>query len=447
MVAPLSRRTVIKSLGSASLSFTVASILASCGPTGRPAAAKVKFEYWHSWSNPPIITAVAGACDQYNVQHPDQEVIPRWGIPATRGLLAAAGGQPPAVFTLYPGGTLSAWANNGALRGLNEYVKASHYDLNRFVQSQIVHAIFQGQLYALPLGMGAYMLYYNRKIFAEEGIPSPPQTLQEAFDISNKISKKSTAGYSRIGFLPFSGFAGNGSGFGLYAYLFGGKLWSEKRQQFTIDAPQNLVALKWLQEYYQRYGATSVDEFTAGFGSQAQDPFFAGKLVFEINGQWEVFNAHNFKPNLDYDVAPIPYDEQHPELKNSTQTRGNSLVLPKGSMHPEHGWSFITWMQTGDAPVIMARAVNNMPAVKSYLTNKQLTSIDPRYAHFLEYLRSGNVQPQWPATPVTSLLANTLQTDVDAATHGSETATAALAHAQSVMEQNLAQAQLRQRQP
>ena len=443
MSSLLTRRTLLRRMAVASIGLASAGIFTSCTGVGKPTPAVVKVEYWHSWSNPPIIKAVADAAAEYNAQHPGQEVIARWGIPMTRMLLAVAGGQPPDVVTLYPGGTLSEWANNGALRSLTPFVQSSHYDLTRFVQSQITHAIFNGQLYALPLGMGAYMLYYNRKIFESAGVAGPPQTLQEAQQISQKLTEKTLGGFTRVGFLPFAGFSGNGSGFSLYSYLFGGKIWSVKKQRFTIDTPANLAALRWLTDYYHAYGPTAVDKFTAGFGSQAQDPFFASKLAMEINGQWQVFNAKNFKPDLEYDVAPIPYDEQHPQLRNSTMTRGNSLVLPKGSQHGEEGWSFITWMQTGNAPVTMAKAVNNMPAVKSYLSDPRLTSIDPRYARFLAYLRSGNVEPQWPPTPVTGILPSAFQTDVDAATHGAESPQQALAHIELVMQENLAEMQRR----
>ncbi len=390
--------------------------------------------FWNSWTNAAVVDKLAQVVAAFNRTHPNIHVRDVSGIPMQRLLLSITGGNPPDVAVLYPGGTLSTWVNNGAVRSLTPFVRQSHYNLGRFVPAMVRHAEFHGQLYALPFGNGAYMLYWNRTLFRRAGIAGPPATLSQLASDARRLTARGQNGYRRLGFIPLMG----GEGFPLYARLFGGHLWDAQRGRFTINSQANIRALTWLANYVHGYGSAQVDKFEAGFGINGESPFFIGKVAMEITGQWNVFNIHNYAPHLSYGVAPIPYWSANPAMRNSDALRGNSLIIPKGARHPQAAWTFMTWLQTGQAPVLVAKALQNMPAVRSYLDNPQLTRIDaPQYTSFLHYLQGPNVVPWLPPTPVTGQLGIVLTQDVQLALDGLRSPRQALDLAQQTMMQAL----------
>jgi multiple sugar transport system substrate-binding protein len=440
-----SRRAWLRRLAGGGLLLAAAATMAGCREVVGPAKAVAEVQFWHAWNRPSVVKALDGVVAAFNAQYPALKVVTEWGVASTRSLLATAGGQPPDLTVLFPGGSLAAWSANGALRALNDFVAATHYDLAAFIPSTIDEGRLEGQLYALPLGIGAYMLYYNRTILSEVGVSAPPRTLEETQAISDKLVQKRGTTYRRVGFIPLAGYGADGDGFSLYAYLFGGQLWDPRAQEFTVSSPANVEALRWLVDYYRRYGVTALDEFQAGFGRSAgaDGAFFSGKVPMMIDGQWQVFNAQDAKLKIDFDVAPIPYPANHPQQANLTLTRTHSYVIPAQAPQAEGAWQFMSWSQTGDGPVILAEAVTDLPAVKSYLTNAKLEKIDPRYTRFLRYLTGPNVFPQLPATPVTSELADSLSSAMDLAIHGGAAPEAALSHVQSVVDQELTAAKRR----
>jgi ABC-type glycerol-3-phosphate transport system substrate-binding protein len=65
-----------------------------------------------------------------------------------------------------------------------------------------------------------------------------------------------------------------------------------------------------------------------------------------MQGVWMANYIHNSAPNLDWDAAPFPHPDDHPELANSTVAVSDVIVIPTGARHPREAWEFIRYLQS-----------------------------------------------------------------------------------------------------
>ncbi len=101
------------------------------------------------------------------------------------------------------------------------------------------------------------------------------------------------------------------------------------------------AAVELSKSIWDQYGSDNLDRFSSGLGQymSTQNPFFSGKYAMTIDGEWLPTFIKQFAPNLNYGIAPIPYDENNPDLKNpgmsrracSTFRRARSIRMPPGS--------------------------------------------------------------------------------------------------------------------
>src|ERR1041384_6480245 len=147
-----------------------------------------------------------------------------------------------------------------------------------------------------------------------------------------------------------------------------------------------------------------------------------GKIAMMINGEWNPYWVTKYAPDLDYGVAPMPIPAGHPERARTTWYGGNVFSIPKGSNHKKEAWDLLAWMQSDEAQILFADAMNNVPNRITALHSPVLRTgpaYRQKFTTFLDLGESKNVGV-FPALPASSLYYNELLNALDLILDGSK---------------------------
>lgn len=201
-------------------------------------------------------------------------------------------------------------------------------------------AQYQGKTFGVPIAFTTRALYYNKDLFAQAKIEKAPETWAELADAAVKI-----------GALP-----GNDCGFGLqgdpkhietstYFYYF---VWGNDGDALTPDGTraafnnqQGLEALKFLQNLIAS-GGTQADP-TLDNRPALETKFVNGECAMVITFNGLASRLSREAPNLNYGIAPIPYNKEPVSLAVT-----DSLVMFQQADHKQEAWKFVEFMYQDD---------------------------------------------------------------------------------------------------
>lgn len=314
------------------------------------------------------------------------------------------------------GSNVGTWASKGILEPLDSY----GFDTGAFIPSVLKQDEYQGKLYAVPIATQEYKLLYNKTLFEQAGITSPPTTMAElAQDIAKTTKTTPNGTITQLGL-------GTSSTYDLLstlAYVFGGQ-WDTNGQPSPTNAG-NIAALNWYKtNVLDKYGASNIAKSESGYGEYmtAQDPFYTGKIAMTLDGEWQSANIAKVAPNFQWGVADIP--AASPSLVNATQTYSSMFFIPVNSKHKQEAVTFLKYLTGPQAMLSFTRAIGNLPARTALLDNKAYDSL-PGFNVWLNGLKSNNAFAFAPTTYTTQYQADLTTAFSDFAL-GKESAQAAM---------------------
>lgn len=390
----MKRKFLFGLTASALMSF---SILSGCssnvnGTTGNSTGQKVKINFWYTWGGKEG-SAMDQLIKEFNSSQNKIQVVGLSQGDEQKQMTAIVGNNPPDLADQYDQDNVASWSAKGAMMPLDDFMKKDHYDTSDFLPETLKAGQYDGKTYSLPLVMNTWMLYYNKDLFAKAGIANPPQTMQELKEDAQKLDVVDKKGnIQRLGFWPEQDPT-------MYMFSFGGKIWDAEKKEITPNDPGFKATLQFYKDMWDKYGSSNLDRYNSGLGNyaSAQNPFFIGQAAMAFDGEWLTTFIKEYSPNLNYGVAPIPYDAGHPEAKNAGYTNVGVLYIPKGAKHPQEAWEFMKWLTSKTQMVKFATALGNLAPRKTALNDPAFTSV-PGFAEFLKYSQGPkmSMQPQVP---------------------------------------------------
>lgn len=377
----------------------------------------VTIDFWFPWGGDYQKDFKATVVDVFEKQHPNIKV--KMTFVETTGqtqasdklLTAIAGGNPPDV-ALFDRFLIGSWAAKGSLTDLSGYVKSSGISPDDYYKSLWSETVYKDKVYALPWGTDNRGLYYNKTLMKEAGLDpnKPPATIAELDQMAEKIFKKGGNGkYSQIGFIPWM----NQGFLYTHAWNFGGK-WEDSSHNLTPNDPANVKALAWMADYAKKYDIGNLTSFSDAMGQTGMNPFWTGKVGFEVDGNWILNDLAKYKLNFDWGVAPMPAADG---VKPTTWAGGWSYVIPKGSKHEKEAWEFVKFVAHKEGTLLYAKRpkagfdITAMPSV-----NEELKLSDNQNLKvFLDLMPNAFTRP---VSPVGAFLWNEALRVQDLAIHG-----------------------------
>ncbi|SFI34192.1 sugar ABC transporter substrate-binding protein [Aerobium aerolatum] len=291
---------------------------------------------------------------------------------------------------LVDGPLTASYAARGHLLVLDEMLAD---DLERFLPSTLVQGTYDEKLYAMPLGTSTQILFYNKKLFAEAGLPEPSadpakrMTWEEALSIAQALTKPEISQFG-IAFENCNP----------YQLLALPQSWGAEvigPDQLTaagyVNGDAMVDAMTWYQELHQTHKVAPVGTFQTGV---TQEMFGSGKLAMIVGGTWNLVGFEKFE-GLDFGVAPHPYFAKGTPV---TPTGSWHIGINPRTAHMEEAKAFVRWLSTRDAMDLWFELRQYPPSLRQIWEERASTNfIDPVWEivqHELEHTATPR-----PATP------------------------------------------------
>jgi multiple sugar transport system substrate-binding protein len=253
---------------------------------------------------------------------------------------------------------------------------------------------FKGKQYAIPWNGGQLMVYYNKTLFREAGLPIPPPrnwSMEEFTEYAGKLTRD----YDGDGRIDQFGYEINANWMYCvipYIWIWGTDVINEEMTRCTINTPEGVAALQWLRDLrWKHHYAPTAAEFTGAGGAI----FMTGKLGMEINGPWRL--PFMRETDVDWDVWHMPLG---PTGQRWTRGTWDALAIYRQSRVKEQAWRFIRFATGEKGGLMVAEAGRAIPPRKSAAHSEAFIRPDtPQHEEiFLEgmkYFRTQRMPLRW----------------------------------------------------
>lgn len=260
-----------------------------------------------------------------------------------------------------------------------------------------------GRYYIVAEQMNLSMLYYNRRLFREAGVPEPTEqwTWDDYVRAGQAITRPGAPG--RPGVWGSSRFEGWWGEWITYVRQAGGKMFSDDGRRCVLDTPAAIEGLRFYLEKSSRYGISA----PAGF--EPINGFVNERVAMVYGGHVSYWYYNNQVPGLDWDVQVLP--------SGPVTRRGGEIALAGNSInrlsrHPEEAWALMKFLTRPEAiaPIVargalsvrrsVAEAQMRQPGPRANPHNLEAAyrqfaygELIPRHTHFIE-IAGQIVQPE-----------------------------------------------------
>jgi multiple sugar transport system substrate-binding protein len=386
--------------------------VAACGGTGddggdsaagAPAAKPDKLEpaditLWVGFTQREL-KVFKDAVKLFEQKNPGINVKVVGGINDDKIVAASRGGKAPDVAQSFSADNSGAFCSSGAWIDLKSYMERDGISDEIFPPAPRSYTQFEGTRCALPMLADAYGLYYNEDMLKKAGLDGPPKTTSELTEYAKKLTVKNPDGSLKVvGFNPVMNWYSNTPA--NFGPMFGGKWVDDAGKSVLGSDPAWAKLLTWQKDLIDWYGYDNLVKFQSGLGDEfsPSNAFEKGKVAMNVDGEWRTAFIADEAPDLPYNTAPLPVDDDNPDLHGGGYTTGNIAGIPKTAEHKDHAWALLKWLTTEDAPLVkLSNELRNVPTTESSAKSPDLKP-DPKFATFLKIYSS----PNTTTTPVTA---------------------------------------------
>jgi len=338
---------------------------------------KVRLTYW-SAQNPGERNLAEILVEEWNAAHPNIQVdlqpLPA-GQSSEEVLLAAiaAGTTPDVCSNVWPG-VVDDFVRAGALVALDRFADFDSLSQSRFPEGIVERfSATDGRIYQIPWKTNPIMMLYNRKLFREAGIETPPATYSEYLRAAARVTKDLNGdgqfdrwmGYRDIRPIwherRFDFFA-------FYVGASGGKTLFD-RGELAVDTVASNKVFHLFRTLYENH----YFPLTTFQGS----PVLSGTIATEFTGPWQLrWLKDNAPPDFEYAFAPLPRPD---DVAENLYTFGDykSIAIFENTAHPDEAWAFVKYLISRRADLLLLELGGQIPVRKDLLA-------DSLYADYFE---------------------------------------------------------------
>jgi multiple sugar transport system substrate-binding protein/raffinose/stachyose/melibiose transport system substrate-binding protein len=312
---------------------------------------------WFMWSgSEPEVTAWKHIAALVTEKYPDISVeFQTTSFPDywTKLPALAASGKLPDIVSLQ---SLRAPGFAGLMEPLDGRIKAEGFDIDSFEPSIVKGLQRGGRQFALPYDFGPLVLFYNRDMFAKEGVklPQPGWTEADFMQAARTLTKNGNYGFAISEPDAFLAFA------------------RSKGARYLNDQGELDLTNAALKQAFTQYAAlVSQDKVAPLFPASgtltsaiANGRFTSGNVAMYVDGPWQLINIKR-KANFAVGVAPVPARE----AGSITVTAGSGFGIATTSRNKDAAWKAIKVMTGPDAERYLADAGRAFSARVAFQNN------------------------------------------------------------------------------
>jgi multiple sugar transport system substrate-binding protein len=262
--------------------------------------AQVTVEIVHYFNVQGQLDALAAMQKEFEAANPDIKIqftyVP-FGELVSRTLQMAAVRKPPGISAIDNPDVLRV-AKAGILKDISgDVAKLKTWE---DVYPGPKAAVTDGsKVYGVPIGSNSLALYYNKKMFADAGIASPPKTWSELTEAATKATKS-----------PVYGIAFSAVNDEQATWQWEPFLWSNGGSLLDLDSENARAALQLWVDWVNK-GVASKDVVNWNQGD-VPNQFLGGRAATMVMGPWQLANVQ--KSGIDFGIVtiPVPKEGQKP---------------------------------------------------------------------------------------------------------------------------------------
>ncbi|MFD1050992.1 extracellular solute-binding protein, partial [Kibdelosporangium lantanae] len=177
---------------------------------------------------------------------------------------------------------------------------------------------FNGKTYAIGFDVAPTVLFVNKTLFAQRGIPLPSPTVPMTWAQFRDLAMEFSAKPGQYGFTCVPMIDDLVS----WIYCAGGNVMNADATASLLGSPETMAALDFVVNLFTRDKATPPIRNLVTENSQAN--FLEGNVAFMHNGPWQVVNIR--KAKFDWDIIPFPAGA----AGSKPRVSGSSFAIPSG---------------------------------------------------------------------------------------------------------------------
>jgi len=302
---------------------------------------------------------------------------------------------------------------------------------------------YKGKVVGYSCANEVLVLYYNRKLFDQAGLPYPPARAEQAWtwqqfvEVARKLTRdKNGKTPNDAGFDP-KNIVAYGADFNRVSWMWpvlavsnGGGVMSPDGQKLLIGTPESIEALQAIADLNLKH------HVAPSIGDRNNMPsldvsLLTGKVAMATSGQWEIGVSlrNSLKDGLDYGVAVLPRMK-----KAVTYNTGGPFVAFASSKNLEAAKSFVRWISdesngwdliTGGIWMpVSAKWYASEAAIRKWADNP----VHPPFAEYksavVDYALNNAVQVPWYYFPSYDKLDDLINSGIEGVWNGKVTAKA-----------------------
>lgn len=331
------------------------------------------------WGSPAEDMAIKKALSAFEKAHPGVRVEPMF-LPgdidgstynAKMKALAAAGTLPDVGY--FRPEEFGNYAENGFFLQLDDLMERDN-----MVESYIPQTWLKidGKTYGAYTAAECQVLWYNKKVLKDAGIPLPPTDYTNAWSWDEFVMYLKQITIDKDGKHPDdAGFDPKnvtryGVSYDLWSAMYyptiwgnGGGIIGEDGKTVLIDKPETIEAFERLSDLIH---VDNVMPLMIGGTNISPSIMMANEqLGFWVTGQWTLLELGGMD-NIDLGVAALPIMKKPAQIYLS----GVNVVF-KDSKHLEEAWELQKWMMDPDKTLDLYTSGLWMPTKKSYYTSEK----------------------------------------------------------------------------
>ena len=359
------------------ITFVLVLALTACqvsapAPTPTQPKTTLRFTYWGSEMEKAAIEQMVAAFEKAN---PDVDVepihIPYEGYIAQVSAMMQNGQSPDVGYLISLQAPL--WAEEGKLLDLTDLIQNDPQLSTTLLASRYFYA--PGKVAGINTAVEATLLFYNKAIFDEAGVPYPPSDPKQAWTWDEFVAaaQRLTSDMNgkhpgEAGFDPEKistygvAFDKTYEGWTWYPFIFsnGGQMVNKDGTRLLLDSPEATEAMQKLADlmWVQHVAPTPVqDQNLPGYVTMLQ----TGNLAMHISGHWSLLDYASVK-DLPFGVAVLPRFKEP-----VTVVLGSPTVIFAGTQNQDAAIRFYKFHNNPEAVDLFARGLW-MPLQQSYYT-------------------------------------------------------------------------------
>lgn len=306
----------------AAAAVALSGALTGCSSAGNDSASSNVVEVWDYEGQGVSNEAMEAAVKSFEEENPDLKIKRTsfaFGDLSKSIIQGGVGGQIPDV-AIIDNVDNQNFASLGLLKDITSEVSSMQ---DEYYEGPWSSTQLNGKTYGLPMNSNNLALFYNKTLFEQAGVATPPSTWDELAATAKKLATDGKMG------LAISGVKNEQGTFQVLPFVWqaGGDI-----DEYAKYGGEALTFLKNMID--DGAMSSAVSNYSQ---EDARTQFTTGQTAMMVNGPWEISNLSDV--DFEWGVAPLPKAQ-----RAATGLGGENIVAFEGAKNPEGALKFVKWM-------------------------------------------------------------------------------------------------------